>query len=272
MSHRSKVLLWSCDPDRAANVETMLAGQGVALDRIESGTGRGVSFENSGANALVVDFGGDETIQEQDFHSLWSAAHEENLKVIYLAEKTGSLPDFAPKDDDALQILAGPAVEQQLLSRIRLMTRLETMAEEIQRRSVTLGTFGIETPYDITASEKGEARILLVADPSTDFPAIKSAITTTDNHVVGAYTKDMAMEYLEDSRFDLIVFDATSVRDAIFDFIFALRLDARFFNIPFLVLGTPEQIGEPEDLYQAGVTEVSFKPVNEASLAIAPKP
>lgn len=269
MSHRSKVLLWSRDPDRTANMETILATQGVALNHIKNTACDGLSFQKSGANALVVDFGTVEPILEQDFQSLWSAAQEENLRVIYLTEKTATLPDFVPREDDALQILAGPALEQQLLSRIRLMTRLETMAEEIERRSVTLGTFGIDTPYDVAASEKGEAKILLVADPSTDFLAIKAAVTTTENHVVGAYTKDMALEYLEDSRFDLIVFDATAARDAIFDFVFALRQDARFFNIPFLVLGTPEQIGDPEDLYQAGVTEVSFKPVDETSLDIA---
>lgn len=271
MSHRSKVLLWSRDPGRSANVENILTEQGVAINRIASGACDGVSFKDSGANALVLDFGGNKPIDEQEFRSLWSAAHEENLKIIYLAEKTGALPDFAPKDDASVQILAGPAQEQQLLTRIRLMTRLETMAEEIERRSETLGTFGIETPYDIIASEKGEARILLVADPSTDFMAIKSAVTTTDNHVVGAYTKDMALEYLEDSRFDVIVYDATDNRDALFDFIFALRLDARFFNIPLLILGTQAQIGDPEEIYEAGATEISFKPVNEASLAIASK-
>lgn len=266
MSHRAKVLLWSHDADRSANVEDVLDHQGVALSHLGNSTCEGVSFAGSGANALVVDFNTGEPIREKDFMSLWTAAQEENLKVIYLTESQETLPDFAPREDEAVQILAGPAQEQQLLARIRLMTRLETMAEEIQRRSITLNAFGIDTPYDTSTFEKKVAKILLVGDPSTDFMVIEKALCYSDNQVVGAYTKQMALEYLEGDNFDLILFEASDDDEALSDFISAVRLDARFFNIPLLVLGTVEQIGEPEKLYSAGANEIAFKPFVEINV------
>lgn len=271
MSHRAKVLLWSHDADRSASVEEVLDNQGVALSHLENIACDGVSFAGSGANALVVDFNTGKPISEGDFQALWSAAHEENLKVIYLTESQDTLPDFVPRDDEAVQILAGPALEQQLVSRIRLMTRLETMAEEIQRRSATLNAFGIDTPYDTSTIERQSAKILLVSDPSTDFMAIEKILSWSDNQVVGAYTKQMALEYLEGDRFDLILFETSDDREALFEFISAVRLDARFFNIPLLVLGSTSQIGEPEELYSAGANEIAFKPISEASLTNASK-
>lgn len=269
MSHRSKVLYWSSNAERSGEVETLLGEQGVALDHIEIGQADRLEFANSGANVLIVDFGGKRPISEPDFRTLWSAARQESLKVIYLTESLNALPDFAPQGDDAVQILAGPAQEQQLLSRIRLMTRLETMAEEIERRSETLCTFGINTPYDIDAFENSDARILLISAPSTDFAIIEKALSTRDNKVVGAYTRAMALEYLENERFDLIAYDVSDDRDALIEFITSLRLDTRFFNIPFLVLGSDDEIGNPAEIYGAGATEISFKPVQRTALTYA---
>lgn len=271
MSHRAKVLLWSHDAVRSTSVEDILDHQGVALSHLEKEDCSDISFADSGASALVVDFNTGEAINEEDFRSVWSAAHNANLKIIYLTESQETLPDFAPRDDAAVQILAGPAQEQQLISRIRLMTRLETMAEEIQRRSSTLNAFGIDTPYDTSTIEHKSAKILLVSDPSTDFMAIEKALSWSDNQVVGAYTKQMTLEYLEHDSFDLILFEASDDREAMFDFISAVRLDARFFNIPLLVLGSTDQIGDPEKLYNAGTSEIVLKPIEETSLANASK-
>jgi diguanylate cyclase (GGDEF)-like protein len=271
MSHRSKVLLWSRNADRSASVQQALDQQGVSLRHLEKSVCEGVSFANVGANALVVDFNQLDPITEDDFRSLWSAAHKENLKVIYLTDSQETLPAFAPREDESVQILAGPALEQQLISRLRLLTRIETMAEEISQRSATLNAFGIDTPYDTSGFESKAAKVLLVSNLSKDFMVIEKTISSSGNKVVGAYTQQMAFEFLDNDSFDLIVFEASEDRQALFDFTAAVRQDARFFNIPLLVIGSNEQIGAPEKLYSAGVTEIAFKPIIEAALSNAAK-
>lgn len=266
MSHRSKILLWSQNPDRAARVEEMLEAQGIAMNPVRSGSKAIRPFDNEDANALVFDLDRKDVIAENEFRSLWAAAKDGDLKVIYLTDDRDNLPDFAPLKDDALQILAGPAPEQQLLSRIRLMTRLETMAQEIERRSETLSTFGIDTPYNTSDFVQSKAKVLVVGDPSADFMAIESAIASANTLLIGAYTRQMANEYLDGDRFDLILLNASDDRRSLLDFIGSTRLDSRFFNIPILVLGTNEQIGDPQEVYLKGATEISFKPLCEEAL------
>jgi two-component system, cell cycle response regulator len=266
MTHRSKILFWPDNGAYAAQTQAQLRQIGVDFDLVNAPQSALTTLAGEGANALVMDFTSSDTIDETDFQVLWRAAQSENLRLIYLAKEQDQVPGFASMDDDSVQVISGPAVDQQLLTRIRGLTRLATMEEEILRRAETSSNFGIDQLYEEKQVDDHTSKILLVGNPSTDFMPIEEIMASGEILVVAAYTQQMAFEFLENNHFDMILFNSDRDRKATLDFIHAIRFDSRFFNLPILTLGTPELIEDPLDLYLAGVNDVIFKPFDEQTL------
>lgn len=195
MTHRSKILYWPDHGVYASQTQDQLRSIGVDFDLVDAPQSALTSLADKAANALVVDFTSTDTIDETDFQALWRAAQVENLRVIYLAKDRSQVPSFAPVDDENVQVVSGPAVDQQLLTRIRGLTRLATMEEEILRRSETSSSFGVDQLYEERQVDDVTPRVLLVGNPSTDFMPIEEVLASGEILLVAAYTPQWHLSF-----------------------------------------------------------------------------
>lgn len=266
MSFRSQVLYWSPQDEAPEKAMITLQKQGVNLISLPAGETLLDPRAAAEASALVLDLSAPGAPQDADVRQLLRLARDHGLRLLCLARDHDAIAGLSALDDDHVQFLVGPALDQQLAARLRVLCRVEAMEEEILRRANTSLAFGIDAPYDTAKPHETVSRILLVGSPSKDFAQIERTIASDRHILVGAYTPQMAFEFLETGDFDLILFNADPNRDATLDFIHQVRLDATFFHTPIVVLGEPDDIGDPLDVYLSGANEVTFKPIQDDAL------
>lgn len=263
MAYKSRVLYWNNDRDSAQKTEKSLSNQGIGLEVLAHADRASDLVSTSNSSALVMDFSVDQSISEAEFGALHRAAEDQNMRVIYLTPNRDALPGFIQLDEARDQIVSGPALDQQLQARLRLLARIQTMEEEITRRSKTSQAFGIEAPFSKDFQTDTVPRVLLVGHPSTDFQLIEQALASAGMILVGAYTHQMAQEYLQTGDFDLVLYNADSAPGQTMDFANIMRLDARYHNTPLLVLGDEDALKDPLDIFLAGANDIIYKPVDE---------
>ena len=147
MAFKSRVLYWNCNETAAEETQKSLSDQGIDLHTLSPSPDFAGLTSDLAASTLVMDFRSSPNLSESDFASFQRAVEDQNLRLLMVAPQRDRLPDFVQNAAGSAQILTGPALDQQLKSRLRLITRIETMEEEITRRAQTSHHFGIEAPY-----------------------------------------------------------------------------------------------------------------------------
>ncbi len=162
---------------------------------------------------------------------------------------------------------AQPFHDMQLVSRIESLVRLDTMAQEFERRLLTAADFGLERlPNLEDLLDVDDVKILVVGEADTDYSQMQSVLNKKKTSIVGAFTTSMAVDYLNQSHFDVVILNVT---DNISDLLSVgehMRRNPRLFNIPIIVLADLRRLSSPEEVYRDGATDILAKPVREQEL------
>lgn len=142
-------------------------------------------------------------------------------------------------------------------ARIGSLTRLAVMRAEIYRRLDTATRFGLSRPEaDIAGPQDTpqDAHVLVVGAGIRYF-TIERALAKRAT-LIGAFTIDTALDYLERRPFDAIVVNLP-LEDAI-DFIEVLRRNPDWYALPTLVLTGEADPRLIEGVHAAGATDLIF--------------
>ena len=149
-------------------------------------------------------------------------------------------------------------------SRLGALARLATMRAEIVRRLETANRFGLSAPEpDLSILPEDDAHILVVGAGIRYF-TIERALSKRAT-LVGAFTVDTAVDYLERRPFDAAVLNLP-LEDAA-DFLGLVRRNPDTYDLPAVVLTGETDPRLIEAVHDAGATDVVFADESERTFA-----
>lgn len=190
-----------------------------------------------------------------------------------LMRGSNRLPVIAVEDDGpsgerpfgVSDVLRAPWSIGHVTARIGSLTRLAVMRAEIWRRLDTASRFGLSRPEaDLVGPQDTpqDAHVLVVGAGIRYFTIERSLAKRAT--LIGAFTIDTALDYLERRPFDAIVVNMP-LEDAI-DFLEVLRRNPDWFALPALVLTGEADPRLIEGAHAAGATDLIFADENDRVL------
>lgn len=165
-------------------------------------------------------------------------------------------------------VLRAPWSAGHVAARIKSLARLSVMREEVYRRLETATHFGLSRPeIDDTSAEAGgdvlaDAHVLVVGAGIRYF-TIERALSKRAT-LIGAFTIDTALDYLERRPFDAIVVNLPP-EDAI-EFLEVLRRNPNWYALPAVVLTGETDPRQIEAIHASGASDLVFADENERGL------
>ncbi len=266
MTTKRLLLVSDVDADSQPDaVSQRLTECGFNVTRTRSGD-TGLARAARDADAIVLEFDRDDVETHFDPTPLTEALHRAlrmfKRPVIALAEE----PDRSPVIDGIDEVLSLPLDPVHLKARINALQRLATMREEMARRQATALDYGLELADPSKREAEREAGILIIGT-GPSFGRLEAQMDAVGT-VFGALSGATALDYLLYRRFDVVIMEMP-VCDAE-DFLASLRRNARFHDLPVIILGEMVAHDEAAGLFSAGVTDiVSFEGHEEGFVARA---
>ena len=163
-------------------------------------------------------------------------------------------------------ILIGPVNADQIRHRLKSLTRLNTMHEELVRRLNTTAKYGVDAPMVNPPSHVQNPTILVFGEAS-DYAAIEAALAKHAT-LVSALTESTALDYLKRRMFDAVIVNAGDDMDPYLEFVRTIRRDSTMFNLPIILLANPAAVRGASEIYQSGVTDVLTKPLAQQEVFV----
>jgi len=160
-------------------------------------------------------------------------------------------------------VIRAPWSVGHVAARIGSLTRLATMRAEIWRRLDTAQRYGLSQPDLEIGASLTDAHVLVVGAGIRYF-TIERALSKRAT-LVGAFTIETALDYLERRPFDALVLNLP-LDDAI-DFLEVLRRNPEWFALPVVVLTGETEQRMLEAVHEAGASDVVFADENEKIFA-----
>ncbi len=236
MSVTARVLVVASDEDYRA-IDAQLGAHGYASRRAGDGGSR--------PDIAIV-------AQDQDAPS--ASGDDAPLPVLYIPSADGL---DTPSEGHGLSEYLSPTFSEiELLTRLRGLSRLATMREELERRMATTERFGVAAPTSTPPlGTVRDARVIVVADDDVN---VASLHATLGREAALALVPDRhdALRRLERDEFDAVLtYVGDGGRDWL-DLVHSLRGNARLYNLPILAVIAENDEDLTSEAYRAGVNDV----------------
>ncbi|MCE1236617.1 MAG: diguanylate cyclase [Hyphomicrobiales bacterium] len=177
-----------------------------------------------------------------------------------------ALDEHRSDDDRAIglsDVLRAPWSIAQVSARLGSLARLAGMRAEMLRRLDTAARFGLSRAEPDLGGALADAHVLVVGAGIRYF-TIERALAKRST-LIGAFTIDTAVDYLERRPFDAVVVNLP-LEDGI-EFLELLRRNPDTFALPAVVLTGESEPRLVEAIREAGATDVVFADEGEALFA-----
>jgi len=177
----------------------------------------------------------------------------------------GALVAAANADVD--DVMLRPLNGVQITSRLKALTRLGTMQDELLRRFETTSRYGIDAPSLAPRLAGAENADILIVGGGHMYGVFEAALASAAT-LTGALTRDTAFDYLSRRSFDLVIVDAGGDGAEAEEFCRRCRADARLFNVPIIVVADPGTVPESSSVFASGVTDLLETPIQPEELRV----
>ncbi len=161
------------------------------------------------------------------------------------------------------EFLTKPVNDVALLTRVRVLTRLKRILDELKLREATDDEFGVREPI---SSISGDGGVWLGVDlPGSDIDALEEAAVLCGSKLVIVNDAEMAIARLSAGDAELAVLEVSGAVDGL-RLCSQLRAHPEVRNVPILLIGEP---WETEFLYKGlelGASDYAFRPTDHAEL------
>jgi two-component system cell cycle response regulator len=162
-------------------------------------------------------------------------------------------------------LIAEPASETILLSRLRPLVRLAIMNSELQQRHATARALRLSVPLPAPRAGEENRRVLVAASGAENLAAVESALGR-DFELTTAPEVYTAASMLREKPFDaLVVVIEGNGEDALY-LCGQIRNNTRLFNLPVLLVADRGAFESLDDPYRAGASAVLLRPLDAAEL------
>ncbi len=238
-----------------------LSARGYALE-VDTAPFRPVAeSEGRSVDAIVLDLlcaGARATAEGFHRHAKAVANTLPGGRIPVLALCDGVQAQALAADGTVDAIMSPPLSAAQIAHRVADLTRLGRLQVEMARRLETFSQYGLDAPEVARPADMQEATLLIVGT-GLRFAAIERALAGRAM-LIGAFTRDMAEDYLKNGDFDAVILDiATNEAEEVLQ---ALRRNPRHFTLPVIVLCGHGSATDRKQLFEAGATEVVTDPID----------
>ena len=264
MTFKSQVLVVSDDEHGTDMLAESMRSRHFSVSACDTMIQAEEALETGHPHIIVVDDRSTEMLDKEEFHNLCERATEAHSKVVVLSKNAEYGQDAYDDLSVHFHMVTGPSHRQQLMTRLRTLTRIDMMAEEIKRRSITAESFG----YDSDTSDidvlpnLDNLEILVLGEPTKDFGIIEEALGGVNGRLTGAFSNDMALDYLATQRFDLVLINTDQDPDIFCPVIRHMHANSALYNVPILILAKEEETSTPGTLLEFGASDILYKPIS----------
>ncbi|MBV5265957.1 diguanylate cyclase domain-containing protein [Pinisolibacter aquiterrae] len=263
MSYRGRVLVIEETP----RAETRRLWEGIRADGWDVRAlplARSLEHDAVHPDVVVLNFAGTEGDDDRDRYldaALRMAAERGPRRPPVVAVDETLRPDARPAG--IADVLRAPWSVGHVSARLGSLARLATMRAEMRRRLETAARFGLSRAEPDTGASLLDAHVLVVGAGIRYF-TIERALAKRST-LIGAFTIDTAVDYLERRPFDAVVVNLP-LEDAI-DFLEILRRNPDTHALPAVVLTGEADPRLIEATRDAGATDLVFAEEGEALFA-----
>jgi two-component system cell cycle response regulator len=169
-------------------------------------------------------------------------------------------------DVGADDFLTKPVDEIALIARVRSLSRLKVMLDELRARVVTSANLGLKDAADIIRSDAGDnGRILLVEDRASSADRIVAALRGLHKVEVETVPQDALFRAAE-GNFDLVVVGLTLANFDALRLCSQLRSLERTRALPILLIADPEDRPRTLRGLDLGVNDYILRPIDRNEL------
>jgi len=250
--------------DARAALESARAGDpGIAIIEIDEGGRNGHGDGNGDGNGVLDVEGALNLISE-----LKKVRQHSEIKVILSSNNLGGNLRAHGLAKGVSGFLTRPYGDVQLFGRLRSLSRLITMRDELARRAQTCEKYGIfDFPDSLDEDEDAgaPARVLLLAPSGERAAALEIGLSGAVRLAVET-SPAAALERLNTLEFEALVIDAHDRKAAFVGLCEDMRRNSRLFNLPVIVLVAGG--ADPDDMFARGVSDVASSAVSGEELAV----
>ncbi len=238
-------------PDIGTQLEAQGYASRTAHDFEEA---RALSRETPPDIAIVAAMGPDDPRPANVGWALGRGPDDDPLPILYIADAdTGG---EAPLDDGLTEYLSPSFSEIELLARLRGLTRLATMREELNRRAATTRSYGVQgQEASRPPTTVSDARLLLVAENDVNVAPFHATLGR-EAALALVPDREEAVQRLERDSFDALLAFAVDGAGKWLDLFHSIRGNSRLYNLPILVITKSADEAFKADAFAAGVNDV----------------
>jgi diguanylate cyclase (GGDEF)-like protein len=256
LQRRGYEALFAADAEAALD-HARASNPGIAIIEIDEGC-ENRNGDDSGA--LDVE-GALDLISE-----LKNISYNDEIKVILSSNNIGGNLRAHGLAKGVSGFLTRPYGDVQLFGRLRSLSRLITMRDELRRRAQTCEKYGIFDFSDKIDEDAGTPpRVLLLAPTAERAAALEISLSGAVQLAV-VTSPAAALERLNTSELEALVIDADGRKEAFVGLCEDMRRNSRLFNLPVIVLA--EGRADPDDMFARGVSDVASCAVSGEELAV----
>lgn len=268
MTARCKAVFFSESPDKTEAILPLLKERGIDTELARDFQEVKSTIERDDSNLVILDLRSNDGQTPPSIPVTPADIAGSNHTMLVLSDQVDATLSAFSDPKSKCQIITGPAIEEHVVARVETISRLHTMTEEITRRHRVASRFNGKddelNPLSDISTHK--ATILVVGDPSPDFSLIESALAENDNLLIGAFSVEMAYEYMLRQDFDLVIINADGDIEKYTGLMENMRRNARLYNVPTILITSDEKGDTAVDLYRAGANSVILKPIRTLDL------
>lgn len=259
MQASARILLFSAEGSDT-DLDKRLNDRGFSTVRVQDRSEALRRLAHSHADvAIVPDGSGAAEGLRRDLDTL---GEHRTLPVIAL----GHDADQVPESD--IDVIARPFAEAELFRRLGSLSRLVTMQDELERRAATNASYGVKSRYiEAVVEDASEPRVLTAPANADDAGLCQQALEHAAMLATCEQAADAPTRLMRGDFDALILWTGEDAQESLY-LCGDLRSNSRFYNTPILLLADEDQFESPEVPYEAGASDVVYRPVSPELLRV----
>lgn len=186
-----------------------------------------------------------------------------HIPVVMVTALDQSSDRVAGLDAGADDFLTKPVSDVALIARVRSLTRLKMMTDELRMRAVTSREIGIQNPELEAVTETGrDGRILIVDDRKSSYERI-AAMLERDNHVDVESDPNGALFRAAEGNYELLIVSLGLENFDGLRLCSQLRSLERTRNLPILAIADGDDNGRLARGLEIGINDYVVRPIDK---------
>lgn len=190
-----------------------------------------------------------------------------HIPVVMVTALTDTEDRVRGLESGADDFLSKPVNDTALMARVRSLVRLKMTVDEWRARETTASQLGVvDDNSSVMTQPVNEARVLVVENLGFEVAKINDTLQKDQDLITSADTGMAALQFINQSEFDLIIVSLNLKNEDGLRFCSHLRSNEKTRNVPIIMLGNEEDLPRIAHGLEIGAHDYIMRPVDRNEL------